>query len=70
MLTLRHAAFIIEIDKIREVCADPTVRGEVAKRLSWGREPSGRAIAPLCHPVAGPRLRANPPIRRANLEGS
>lgn len=33
------------IDKIREVCADPTVRGEVAKRLQWGKEQSGRAIA-------------------------
>lgn len=33
------------IDKIREVCADPAVRGEVAKRLQWGKEQSGRAIA-------------------------
>ena len=33
------------VDKIREVCADPTVRGEVAKRLQWGKEQSGRAIA-------------------------
>ena len=33
------------VDKIREVCADPAVRGEVAKRLSWGKEQSGRAIA-------------------------
>jgi site-specific DNA recombinase len=44
----RVPAFDIEpviIDKIREVCADPTVRGEVAKRLSWGKEQSGRAIA-------------------------
>src|SRR5690606_16404024 len=33
------------VDKLREVCADTSVRTEVARRLSWGREQSGRAIA-------------------------
>ncbi len=33
------------IDRIREVCADPAVRTAVARRLQWGKEQSGRAIA-------------------------
>ncbi len=32
------------VDRIRELCAAPTVRGEVSKRLQWGKEQSGRAI--------------------------